>query len=125
VVRPGGGFVIDGVTFPLPHRWSRKDAEQVYFCDEILRTGSVTWYWPGARVNVAASSVAGLLAQGPLPRLSMSGTSPVGARKSVTLRSLRVLPDEAAETIAPHHPSPAAGPSGGACPNERCGRCEL
>jgi hypothetical protein len=28
----------------------------------------------------------------------------VGARKSVTLRSLRVLPNEAAETLAPHHP---------------------
>ncbi len=83
---PDGGLAIaealariqdaTGVTFPLPHRWNRKDAEQVYFCDEILRTGSVTWYWPGAQINVPASSVARLLAQGPLPRLSMSGTSP-------------------------------------------------
>jgi transcriptional regulator with XRE-family HTH domain len=66
--------------YPLPRRWNRKDAEQVYFCDEILRTGSVTWYWPGASVNAPARSVAGLLAHGPLPRLSMSGTSdPEGA----------------------------------------------
>ncbi len=85
---PDGGLAIaealariqdaTGVTFPLPHRWNRKDAELVYFCDEILRTGSLSWYWPGARLNVAASSAARLLAQGPLPRLSASGSSPQG-----------------------------------------------
>jgi hypothetical protein len=87
---PDGGLAIaealariqeaTGVTFPLPRQWSRKDAEQVYFCNEILRTGSVTWYWPGASVNAPAGSVARLLALGPLPRLSVSGTSgPEGA----------------------------------------------
>jgi hypothetical protein len=64
-----------GVMFPLPRRWNRRDAEQVYFCDEILRAGSVTWYWPGARTNIAASSAARLLAHGPLPRCSASGSS--------------------------------------------------
>jgi hypothetical protein len=49
--------------------------------------------WTGAtRLGQRITAVAGL----PVP---------VGARKSVTLRSLRVLPDETAETISPHHPS--------------------
>lgn len=82
---PGGGLAIaealariqdaTGMTFPLPHRWTGKDADQVHFCDEILRSGSVTWYWPGAQVNVPVSSVTQLLQHGPIPRLSISGTS--------------------------------------------------
>jgi hypothetical protein len=82
---PDGGLAIakalariqdaTGATFALPRRWTRKDAEQMYFCDEILRSGSVAWYWPGASVNAPLGSVAGLLAHGPLPRLSASGTS--------------------------------------------------
>jgi hypothetical protein len=48
-------------------------------------------------------SLAELIALGPTKR------HPVGARKSVTSRGLRVFADQAAETVAPHYPPTGQG----------------
>jgi hypothetical protein len=55
----------------------------------------------------------------------------VGARYSVTSCDLRILVDQTTEPIASNHPASrheiigSPDPSGGACPNARCGRWKL
>jgi hypothetical protein len=64
-----------GTRFPLPGRWTHKDSEMLYFCDQLLTAGEVQWYWPGYAVNLAARQVANLLSAATLPRVSMTGES--------------------------------------------------
>jgi hypothetical protein len=47
----------------------------LYFCDEILRSGSVRWSWPGSVTPIRASDVAAFARLGPLPRLNINGQS--------------------------------------------------
>jgi hypothetical protein len=64
-----------GTRFPMPASWTAKDAEMVYFWDQILTAGKVQWYWPGYSVSVPAGRVSQLLADSVIPRITMSGSS--------------------------------------------------
>lgn len=64
-----------GVRFPLPKSWEAKDGEMIYFWDQILSVGLVQWYWPGYSVNLPTETVAKLLRDAALPRVSMTGRS--------------------------------------------------
>jgi hypothetical protein len=82
-----------GTTFTLPRNWSRQDAEMLYFCDEILRSGSVTWSWPGAATPVRADEVAQVARLGPLPRININGQS-AGAGKLPLMGHMIDLPGQ-------------------------------
>jgi hypothetical protein len=64
-----------GTSFALPRQWTRQDAEMLYFCDQLLKHGTVSWTPPEAAIGVAASDIAGISAAGPLPRLNLKGHS--------------------------------------------------
>jgi hypothetical protein len=66
-----------GVGFPLPTNWNKKDGEMIYFWDRLLSAGQVKWYWPGYAVNLPTATVKRLLMESALPRISLSGTSPI------------------------------------------------
>jgi hypothetical protein len=62
-----------GTSFPLPGAWTDNDIKMMYFCDEILRNGSVRWPWPGSAARFPADKIPELAQLGPLPRLSITG----------------------------------------------------
>lgn len=67
---------VSGVSFALPRSWTQRDAETLYFCDQLLANGSVVWQPPpGVSAPVPAAAIAGIAASGPLPRLHLNGRS--------------------------------------------------
>jgi hypothetical protein len=61
-----------GIAFPVPERWSSADALNVAFYDELLHKGKATYPTPTYTIPVPLEGVRRLLAQGPLPRVSMT-----------------------------------------------------
>jgi hypothetical protein len=76
--------------FPLPAGWSAKDDEMLYFYDQILLYGEVKWYWPECSIRMPAETVAKLLVQGTLPRVSMAADSG-GAPTSMELMGHQII----------------------------------
>lgn len=62
-----------GIAFPVPESWSSADALNVAFYDELLRKGHAPYPTPGFTHPMPIEGVRRVLAQGPLPRVSMSG----------------------------------------------------
>jgi hypothetical protein len=83
-----------GIAFPVPERWSTADALNVAFYDELLHKGQALYPSPSFTHPIPLEGVRRLLAQGPLPRVSMTG------RQSQTARLLgRELPLPALFTV--------------------------
>ena len=61
-----------GIAFPVPERWSGTDALNVAFYDELLHKGHAPYPTPASTLSVPLEGVRRLLAQGPLPRVSMT-----------------------------------------------------
>ena len=68
-----------GIAFPVPERWSSDDALNLVFYDELLHKGQSPYPSPSFTQPMPLEGVRRLLAQGPLPRVSMTG-SRVGPR---------------------------------------------
>lgn len=62
-----------GIAFPVPERWSSDDALNVAFYDELLHKGQAPYPSPSFTQPMPLEGVRRLLAQGPLPRVSMTG----------------------------------------------------
>jgi hypothetical protein len=69
-----------GIAFPVPELWSSEDAMNVAFYDELLRKGQAPYPSPEFTHPFPLESVRCLLAQGPLPRVSITGQQTMTAR---------------------------------------------
>lgn len=56
----------------MPERWSSADALNVAFYDELLHKGCAPYPTPSFTIPVPLEGLSRLLAQGPLPRVSMT-----------------------------------------------------
>jgi hypothetical protein len=62
-----------GIAFPVPEGWSSEDALNIAFYDELLHKGQASYPSPSLTQPMPVEGVRRLLAQGPLPRVSMTG----------------------------------------------------
>jgi hypothetical protein len=62
-----------GIAFPVPEHWSSEDALNGAFYDELLHKGQAPYPSPSFTHPMPLEGVRRLLAQGPLPRVSMTG----------------------------------------------------
>lgn len=69
-----------GIAFPVPERWSSADGLNVAFYDELLHKGHAPYPTPSYTIPVPFEGVRRLLAQGPLPRVSMTAEQDTPAR---------------------------------------------
>jgi len=87
-----------GIAFPVPETWSGEDALDVAFYDELLHKGQAPYPSPEFTHLVPLEAVRRVLAQGPLPRVSVTG------QQNQTARLLGVeLPLPARFTFETHH----------------------